>query len=565
MVKIKWNYRGFVSESYVETTEVIVGRRAGAFRPQVALNVDLQVEVKHALIWKENDQWWVQDLGTPGGTFLDGQRITAVTAYDPSQSLRMGSTTLVVEELAGGPEAPAPDEAGAVRGVPAGTQGVARVDGHEAFITTTVNARERNPIYFDTAQGDAQARLARLYEIPLELAGARDTKSLCRAVLACLTQLIPAARRGAFMVLEKETQKLALRAGLPEENPPISRTLLRRAVTEGRAFIWNLGGGQDLTQSIRAHSISSGMYCPLFWQNDVVGVVCVDNPEAIDAFTDEDLRLFMAVSHYAAAAVAGHLMKQDLREYATVLERLMTNFSPKLRGKLVARARHSALAPGGEKSQITLLMSDLRGFTRVAADLSVEQVVSMLNEYFTALVRVIFEHDGTVDKFIGDAILAVFGSPEADEHQQTKAVRAAVAMQAAMLRVNAARRARGEVCCELGIGLHYGEVLHGFIGSAERLEFTVIGDAVNRTSRYCAGAKGGEILLSAALHEFVRGLFPTVAVSVPTKHEGDFEAFRILPSGVAGAVAAPAREELPEQTAEASPAPLPVPARRPDV
>jgi adenylate cyclase len=574
MIRVKWNYRGFDSESYSDKPDFIVGRLAGLFKPQVALNVDLQVQAKHARIWQEGGQWWVEDLDTRHGTFLNGERVTEPTPFDTEDTIQVGSTKLTVEEVIDQPaqRVPASVLAGAAAqqerlaqqaaaraaAAPTGIQFappnppplsnvIAQAAGQpQIIIQSTANARERTPLYFDTSREDAQAKLARLYEVPLVLAGASDLKTLCRTVLTCLTQLIPAARRGALLIIDKETNKLALRAGIPEDNPPVSRTLIKRAVSEGRAFVWNQGAEAEVSSSMREQSMACGMYCPMFWQDELVGVLCVDNPDEIDAFTDEDFRLFIAVAHYAAATVVGHLLKQELREYATVLERLMTNFSPKLRLKLVARARHSALAPGGEKSRLTLLMCDLRGFTRTASELAVEQVVAMLNEYFTELIRILFEHDGTVDKFLGDGILAVFGSPEADSEQHIKAVQAALAMQGAMRRVNEARATRGEVCCELGIGLHFGEVLHGFVGSEERLEFTVIGDAVNRTSRYCAGARGGEILISEALHEFVRGNFPFEAVAVPTKHEGDFAAFRVQGFGPAGPVSDTTGTEPPD-------------------
>lgn len=582
MIRVKWNYRGFDSESYSDKPDFIVGRLAGLFKPQVALNVDLQVQAKHARIWQEGGQWWVEDLGTRHGTFLNGERLAEATPFDPSDVIQVGSTKLTVEEVQNQPEQHVPAavlvEAAAQRerlakqaaartaaaptgiqfapqSAPASSNVIAQPAGQPVvIIQSTASARARTPLYFDTSREDAQAKLARLYEVPLELAGAPDLKSLCQQVLVCLTQLIPAARRGALLVLDKETNKLALRAGMPAENPPVSRTLIKRAVSEGRAFVWNQGAEADVTSSMREHGISCGMYCPMFWQDEVVGVLCVDNPDFGDAFTDEDFRLFIAVAHYTSATVVSHLLKQDLREYATVLERLMTNFSPKLRLKLVARARHSALTTGGEKSQITMLMCDLRGFTRTAAKLPVEQVVAMLNEYFTELIRILFAHDGTVDKFLGDGILVVFGSPEADEQQHGKAVQAALAMQGAMRRVNEARAARGEVCCELGIGLHYGEVLHGFIGSEERLEFTVIGDAVNRTARYCAGARGGEILISEALHEFVRGAFPLEPVTIATKHEGDFTAYRVQDFSIASL---PEGELGGETTEAADPSHLP--------
>src|SRR5207247_7813747 len=139
---------------------------------------------------------------------------------------------------------------------------------------------------------------------------------------------------------------------------------------------------------------------------------------------------------------------------------------------------------GGTRSEVTVLCSDIRGFTRIARDLEPDEVVDLLNAYFARLIPILFSHDGTVDKFVGDAILAVFGSPDPDDDQYRKAVRAAWKMQAAIRDLSAQRAAAGEVCCGVGIGIHCGEVVHGFVGSADRMEFTVIGDAVNYASRY---------------------------------------------------------------------------------
>ena len=164
----------------------------------------------------------------------------------------------------------------------------------------------------------------------------------------------------------------------------------------------------------------------------------------------------------------------------------------------------------------------------MSANLLADEVADLINDYFSVLVDTILRHDGTIDKFVGDAILAVFGSPEPDPAQHEKAVRTAFAMQAAMRERNDTRRAQGLPTCEIGIGLHCGEVFHGFIGSAERMEFTVIGDAVNRAARYCAGAAGGEVLLSPSVHQCVWRLVDVQATVITTKHEGEFPAFRLL-------------------------------------
>src|SRR5262249_53434781 len=155
------------------------------------------------------------------------------------------------------------------------------------------------------------------------------------------------------------------------------------------------------------------------------------------------------------------------------------------------------------------------------------EVTEMLEDYFGDLVPVIFRHQGTIDKFVGDAILAVFGSPDVDEKQHLHSIQAAQEMQQAMREVNARRAARNKRTGELGIGIHCGEVVHGLIGTYERMEYTVIGDAVNRASRYCDGAGGGEILISPELYQWVWNSIEADETRIDTKHEGKLVAYRI--------------------------------------
>jgi adenylate cyclase len=209
------------------------------------------------------------------------------------------------------------------------------------------------------------------------------------------------------------------------------------------------------------------------------------------------------------------------------MKRLLTTFSPKIRDQLLVRARNGRLRLGGERSDVAILESDIRGFTQLMAGRDADEIVELLNDYLSALVEAIFEFDGTIDKFVGDAILAVFGSPEPDARRYEKAIRAAAAMQISVERVNSRRTHRGLVTCNIGIGVHCGEVLHGFVGSADRMEFTIIGDAVNRAARYCAAAAAGEILVSPDLHQRAWRFIDAEPVTIDTKHEGEMRAYRV--------------------------------------
>lgn len=375
-------------------------------------------------------------------------------------------------------------------------------------------------------QPDAIERLAALSELTWECGTLGLLDSMLQKSVDLLLRLVGKGERGVILVRDPKDNELLLKACAPGGAVPmISMTSAKRAIADRKGFIWKRG--EDLTMSQKDSNVESGMYVPLVVNGQALGVICLDCFCPRQSFGREDLLLVTSFAHQLALAIANHELQLTLKQNAEVLERLLTNFSPKVRTHLLRRAQMGRLRLGGEKSVVSVLCADIRGFARLTADMPTEEVVSLLNEYFAALTESIFRHDGTIDKFVGDAILAVFGSPESDPHHCHKAVLAGMDMQAAAKEVSQRRRAKGDVSCEIGIGIHTGEVLHGFIGSPERMEFTVIGDAVNRASRYCDGAKGCEVLISPEIHQRTWNSIEAQQISIPTKHEGDLVAYRV--------------------------------------
>lgn len=175
---------------------------------------------------------------------------------------------------------------------------------------------------------------------------------------------------------------------------------------------------------------------------------------------------------------------QTSRTMVRDLEGQREHMSRYLPGNVVSRIREGApVVLGGEAATATILFSDVRGFTTMSQDRRPEEVVEFLNEYLASMNEVVFRHDGMVDKFIGDAVLAVFGLPPAEADDALRAVACAVDMLAALERFNRTRAAKGHAPVRIGIGLHRGRVVHGNIGSPNRMDYTVIGDAVNAASR----------------------------------------------------------------------------------
>ena len=153
---------------------------------------------------------------------------------------------------------------------------------------------------------------------------------------------------------------------------------------------------------------------------------------------------------------------------------------------------------GGEKLEVSVMMADIRGFTSIAERLPPESVMAMLNNYLAAMTNIIMKHEGTIDEFIGDAILAFFGAPLAREDDSARAVACALAMQEAMAEVNAQNRSEDLPEIAMRISISTGDVVVGNIGSERRSKYAVVGSAINLAARIELHTNGGEVMISDA-------------------------------------------------------------------
>lgn len=205
--------------------------------------------------------------------------------------------------------------------------------------------------------------------------------------------------------------------------------------------------------------------------------------------------LAFAWGYYAVCAVVGYLQERDQRERAIgMFNRFL---DPRVVGDLVKRGEIDTQV-NAESREITVLFSDIRGFTTLSETRSPEAIVSLLNRYFSTQVEIIFRHGGTLDKFIGDAIMAFWGAPVNDPEHAKHAVLAAIEMSEALVRFKAELTDLGHDF-DIGIGLHSGPAVVGFIGSKDRMDYTTIGDTVNLASRIEGQTKGiARVLVSEA-------------------------------------------------------------------
>lgn len=515
-MRITIAHAGKVSVHESAQKRVLIGRPGGATPTDLDLSPDPSVSRQHAVLEVKNGACWITDIGSSHGTLVNGREIKGQgeRRLYPGDQVVLGETRIEVE-LVSQPIAPSLEEARAKAVQDKPVRVLQSVEtGHSVAMAA---------VTLDTAR---EQSLALLCDLPLQFAHASSLDALLEMVVQQAVKLVPAAKRGAILLRGADQDALLLKAFVSEKEPSVSLTLAERTLAERRAILWRRETEADLTPSMRRLQIETGIYVPLLWQDQPLGVLCLDTPEPSAVFGNDDLRLVISVAQYAAVAVANHQLQQALSQNARLLERLLANFSPKLRDVLLERARQGRLRPGGMHSEVTLLLCDLCGFTQTAATMETSDVVEMVNDYLHTVAQVIFEHDGTIDKYIGDAMLAVFGSPEPDPCHCEKAVRAAAVMQQRIAEVNARRVAGNEAACRAAIGVHCGAVFHGFIGTAERLEFTVIGDAVNRTARYCSFAGADGVLISSAVFQHVFHLVEAEKVIISPK-EGELVAYRV--------------------------------------
>ena len=237
-------------------------------------------------------------------------------------------------------------------------------------------------------------------------------------------------------------------------------------------------------------------------------------------------RLVTSNDEVGTLAVSFDAMLAGLRERDKV-----KNLFNKFHGSSVTESLMASdkLETGGVRKHVVVLFCDIRDFTSISERSSPEQVVTMLNEYFTIMVGIVLKNGGIVDKFIGDAMMAIWGAPSSTGNDPQNALKACLEMRKALGELNTLRKSRGEFAIKIGTGLHSGEAISGNIGSAERMEFTVIGDTVNMASRIESSTKafGTDLLVSDDLAKEVEGKF-VLQLAGSTKVKGKAEPLKLF-------------------------------------
>ena len=332
---------------------------------------------------------------------------------------------------------------------------------------------------------------------------------------------IEGVERG-FMMLFDEKGQVAHQTDVWYRKPPTSggvdqpRIILSRAVLERvrserePILIADLTEDERFSgsESMKVSGLRSAMVAPLVAQQRLDGILYVDNLEKTAAFTQEELNIFAVVATQAAAAIDSANTHNQLARQAIERSALERFLAPEVVELVSANPEEVRL--GGANAKVSILFADIRGFTSLSETLPPEKIVEILNEYFTRVTEVIFEHGGTLDKYLGDGLMALFGAPVSKGNDAANAVRAALGIQHLMTELNQEGTSRGWPDLRVGIGVNTGVVTAGNIGSPKRIDYTVIGDAVNVSARLCSNATPGQVLISESTVAEVEGSFQLV-------------------------------------------------------
>ncbi len=453
--------------------------------------LDGLVSKLHAEITCANGRWSLRDMGSSNGTLVNGRRVHAVDLAEGDQ-ITIGTAQLTFSHAAAqrsGPkvefiESTAPHVAAKLERAPA-----------EGFrpVSMILDLEQLKRDY-------EKLRIAN--ELNRAIGLEPDVDKLLSRLLDETFKLLP-ADRGVILLMDLQTRQLAPRAvkhanaESSSEAINLSSTIINQVFQSGASVV-TMDAMMDPrfagAKSIIAGGIRSTMCVPMIHQSQLFGIIHIDSLVAINAFSEKDLQILDGVAAQAAQALDNAYKAKQIERSALARRDFERLLPPEVVEQVVNGGVR--LERGGELRQTTVMFTDVRGFTSWAERHQPAHIVSVLNDYFELMVDAIHRHKGTLDKFMGDGILALFGAPLSYGHDAINAVDCALEMMRFLAQFNREHEGSGDQF-SIGIGINTGPVVAGYMGSSKSMEYTAIGDHVNLASRLCANASPGQILVSA--------------------------------------------------------------------
>jgi len=505
---------GDTPQTYTFTSgEVVIGRSPEC---QVVLK-DFGISRNHAKILVADDGVRIFDLKSKNGTQVNGVPVVEAPLKDGDRILlgkfqiTFGKTLegkVVLDEAK-----PLSEEAGTIiRSVGELSRLLAPADATGA---STAAEAKKAP---DVQEIEKSNRILKvLTKFSETLIAVRPVEEVLEQIMDIVFDHVP-ADRGFLMLNEEGSGKLVpmvikhRNPGSSAEQPKISisKTIADRVLKDRVSILTSdaqvdprFGSGD----SIRFHGIRSAMCAPLWNKDQVIGIIHVDSPMLTNCFNLNDLDLLTALANYAAVAVERARLNQKIVAEEKKRERLGRFLSPQVTNRILATSESQGSALGvPEVRDVSVLFADIVGFTTMSEKMSPAAVSLLLNEYLSRMTDIIFKYEGTLDKYIGDAIMAVFGAPLDMPDHASRSIKTALEMRDRLEEFNAERK-EGPLL-RIRIGINSGKAVAGEIGSINKKEYTVLGDTVNTASRLESSvAKPMMVVIGENTHDAVKDQF----------------------------------------------------------
>ncbi|MEZ4224678.1 MAG: adenylate/guanylate cyclase domain-containing protein [Polyangiaceae bacterium] len=373
-------------------------------------------------------------------------------------------------------------------------------------------------------------RLRLSHELSREIAMERDLRTLLDKILMTIFKFVRADRGVIFLrdAANELVPGASLRRDGSETPITVSSTIMDHVMRE-RATVLTHDAAMDFAsskgKSMILNRISSAIVAPLLHDEEILGVIWLDS-ETLAQFQPKDMEIVTAIAAQAAMFIEINILGKKIEQEIVNRERFSRLLSPNVAARVLSGELD--VKKGGQLVQeCTIFNSDIRGFTRMSEGANPEGIVEMLNEYFEHMVETVFKFEGTLDKFMGDGIMALWGAPVRHPDDALRAVSCAIEQMEVLGRFNRKRMEDDTPPLAIGIGIHTGPVVAGYIGSSRALSYTVIGDTANTSARLCGVATPGQILVSEHTLDQVRAHF-TFEELPPTPLKGKEKPFRLF-------------------------------------
>ena len=491
---------------------------------------DNSVSRFHAVIKLGGDSVVIADRGSTNGVYLGGRRIVHEAPLKNGDVAQLGRFELRLEDV---------DEKG--------------FHVRKADMPSTLNqiirgavirgGRPEKPRISESALAELASRIKKLERENYLLTVLYDAGQALNAKLSVedisdqvvnLAFRIEGVERGFVMLFEEpgdspRQSEVRYRDPRSAGNQPIilSKKVLDIICHEQQALLIDDVNADERfsgSESIKISGVRSAMCAPLMGAKRMFGILYVDNLEKTSAFTQEELNVFALLASQAGAAIDNALAHHKIAQQTLQRSALERFLAPEVVEMVAA---NPDIRLGGANQNVTVMFADIRGFTSMSENLEPGRIVEILNEYFTRVTDVIFDHGGTLDKYIGDAVMAVFGAPIAKGNDAANCVQAAIQLQRLLLELNRDDAFRKWPELRVGIGINTGIATAGNIGSPRRIDYTVVGDTVNTASRLTANAAGGQILISQSTADELGPEFNLTPL-LPLNVKGRSEAVRVF-------------------------------------